>query len=229
MNKALHLITWIMQHVGWSVSFLLFRVFGEVRIYGREHIPSGPCIFASNHIHELDPMVLVLMHSFFSSQFPFTFVTNPKEKYKTFGWRGYIYGGIFFNLLGGYSVYSGQKDYAYALQKHVELIREGYSVYIFPEGKRSSDGTLGEARGGVGYLASTTGVPVVPVAISGLEHFSWKDFILRRRSLVLSIGVPHVYAPASQKDDFVSISKQILNDIRDLKISHSEEKVFMKL
>ena len=38
---------------------------------------------------------------------------------------------------------------------------------IFPEGTRSSDGELQQAKGGVGFLIAKAGVPVVPAYVQG--------------------------------------------------------------
>ena len=44
---------------------------------------------------------------------------------------------------------------------------EGYSILIFPEGRRSENGEIDAFRPGVGMLASRLGIPVVPVRIEG--------------------------------------------------------------
>ena len=49
-----------------------------------------------------------------------------------------------------------------------EAMDRGYSVMIFPEGTRSSDGELHPFRPGIGLLAQQSRVPVVPVALMGL-------------------------------------------------------------
>lgn len=48
-----------------------------------------------------------------------------------------------------------------------ELIADGWSMLIFPEGGRSPDGWGQPFRGGAAYLSSRTGVPVVPVHLEG--------------------------------------------------------------
>lgn len=47
------------------------------------------------------------------------------------------------------------------------LIQSGWSLLIFPEGGRSPDGWGQGHRGGAAYLASRTGVPVVPIHLEG--------------------------------------------------------------
>ncbi len=48
-----------------------------------------------------------------------------------------------------------------------DLIADGHSLIIYPEGGRSPDGWGQEFRGGAAYLSSRTGAPVVPVFIDG--------------------------------------------------------------
>jgi 1-acyl-sn-glycerol-3-phosphate acyltransferase len=48
-----------------------------------------------------------------------------------------------------------------------ELIEEGYSLVIYPEGGRSPDGWGQDFKGGAAYLSARTGAPVVPVFIDG--------------------------------------------------------------
>ena len=48
-----------------------------------------------------------------------------------------------------------------------DLIDDGWSLTLFPEGGRSPDGWGQEFRGGAAYLALRCGVPVVPVHIAG--------------------------------------------------------------
>ncbi len=48
-----------------------------------------------------------------------------------------------------------------------ELIAEGWSMVIFPEGGRSPDGWGQPFRGGAAYLASRCQVPVVPIHLAG--------------------------------------------------------------
>ena len=48
-----------------------------------------------------------------------------------------------------------------------QLIDDGWSLVIYPEGGRSPDGWGQEFKGGAAYLSSRTGAPVVPVFIDG--------------------------------------------------------------
>jgi 1-acyl-sn-glycerol-3-phosphate acyltransferase len=51
-----------------------------------------------------------------------------------------------------------------------DLLADGWSLVIFPEGGRSPDGWGQGHRGGAAYLAAKTGVPVVPVHLLGTNR-----------------------------------------------------------
>ncbi|HEU5083218.1 MAG TPA: lysophospholipid acyltransferase family protein [Acidimicrobiales bacterium] len=51
-----------------------------------------------------------------------------------------------------------------------QLIGEGWSMLIFPEGGRSPDGWGQDFRGGAAYLARRTGAPVVPIHLAGTDR-----------------------------------------------------------
>ncbi len=48
-----------------------------------------------------------------------------------------------------------------------ERLREGSSVYLFPEGTRSDDGTVKKFKPGAFILAHKLKIPILPIAISG--------------------------------------------------------------
>lgn len=54
-----------------------------------------------------------------------------------------------------------------SMQRAAELVRDGVSVYLAPEGTRSRDGRIGPLKKGGFHLATSTGAPIVPVAIRG--------------------------------------------------------------
>jgi 1-acyl-sn-glycerol-3-phosphate acyltransferase len=56
------------------------------------------------------------------------------------------------------------------LEAALGLLREGALFGIYPEGTRSPDGRLYRGRPGIGWLALNSGLPVVPVAMSGTDR-----------------------------------------------------------
>ena len=55
-----------------------------------------------------------------------------------------------------------------ALKYTGELIDEGYCPLVFPEGARTTDGTMQPFKTGIGLMATRLRVPVVPIHIAGL-------------------------------------------------------------
>jgi long-chain acyl-CoA synthetase len=71
------------------------------------------------------------------------------------------------------------------------LVDRGVSVLVFPEGERSQDGRVGQFRNGLAVMARELAVPVVPVAISGLERVLPRGALWPRRGrVVVTFGEP---------------------------------------
>ncbi|MEX0931392.1 MAG: lysophospholipid acyltransferase family protein [Candidatus Paceibacterota bacterium] len=175
------------------ISYILFKVFAQMEVKGVENIASlkKNVIFASNHSSECDPIIVRISLPLFSMHFtPLYYVSMMKHEYAGFGWKKFFYGGIFFRLLGAYPRYPGHKDYAYSLQNHLTILKKKRNILIFPEGKRTRDGSPGPVHGGVAFLSNRTNTPVVPVAIKGLVNFKLLDLLLFRKKIVVTIGKP---------------------------------------
>ena len=73
---------------------------------------------------------------------------------------------------------STPKEGLKTILKAIDYVKEGISVFVFPEGTRSKDGTLGEFKAGAFKIATKTNCPIIPVAITGTRdvfesHFPW--------------------------------------------------------
>ena len=51
-----------------------------------------------------------------------------------------------------------------------ELVEEGWSILIFPEGERTVTGEIGRFLPGVGLMAARLELPVVPIRLKGLDQ-----------------------------------------------------------
>jgi len=184
------IIPLVLQTSAWYPTRFFFNYFLHFKVTGLENLKGikGPVIFASNHVSELDP-ILVTASLDPKTHFIPLFYTSVKSYSHTSsikGFRRFMYGGIFFKAWGAYPIYSGKKDYAYALQEHVKLLSEGNSVLIFPEGRISKTGDLGEIHGGVAYLGETTKLPLILVSISGAHKITLRDFFKRKRTVSIT-------------------------------------------
>jgi 1-acyl-sn-glycerol-3-phosphate acyltransferase len=72
-----------------------------------------------------------------------------------------------------------------------DLLVDGWSLVIYPEGGRTPDGWFQEFRGGPAYLAVRTGRPVVPVHLDGTYRILPKGGTrLRRHPTRVTFGSP---------------------------------------
>jgi len=76
-----------------------------------------------------------------------------------------------------------------ALRIVLKRLEAGGVMVVAPEGTRSPDGCLQEGRLGAGYLASKTGVPVLPVAVVGTEDAVVKSRLRRLQRVPVTIWI----------------------------------------
>ena len=198
--RIYHLTGSIIQRVAWLPLRVIFSFFLRMEFKGIENVQKlkANAIFAANHANEFDPLIIVSCLPFFSRHIPLIFVSREMEFYEKLGWRGKIYGGLFFKLMGALQVYTGLNDYRNALKHHIDALECGKNVCIFPMGKKHLDEDIHQAKGGVAYLAGVSGLPIVPVRITGIEYMKDGDFWGRRRKLIVTFGDPVYFSELSE-------------------------------
>lgn len=85
---------------------------------------------------------------------------------------------------------SGDGNYDALLAAAGPALRAGKTVVIYPEGTRSTDGTIGEFHSGALRLARDCGVPIVPVAIVGTADVLPKDGSFSPAPMQVRLGAP---------------------------------------
>src|SRR3989344_82892 len=136
------------QHLSWGPLRTAMRLFCSFEIKGIENVIGlkGGVIIASNHISELDPLLISACLPFFSKHLPLFYVSREKSFYKK-SWRSFLlYGGTFFRMMGAYPAYTGLNDYRQALRHHIVLIQgiENFSFAAFLSRKRKLTITFGK-------------------------------------------------------------------------------------
>ncbi|MFC1721064.1 lysophospholipid acyltransferase family protein [Patescibacteria group bacterium] len=195
MKKIYFLPVIITQWIIRLITKAIFSVFCNLKVEGLENLKDveAPVIFAANHASEWDgPLVRTVM-PMISKFAPMFYVGMDKEFYRTkkFGLRGYFYGSGLFKLVGAYPIYFGLKDYKKSLRNHIRILEDCGSITIFPEGRCSRDGKIGEFKAGVIALAHYTKVNIVPVHISGTYCLSIKAILSKKRNVTIKFGNPH--------------------------------------
>jgi 1-acyl-sn-glycerol-3-phosphate acyltransferase len=51
--------------------------------------------------------------------------------------------------------------------KAIDYVKEGISIFVFPEGTRSKDGKMIPFKAGAFKISTKTGCPIIPVVLSG--------------------------------------------------------------
>jgi cytidylate kinase len=147
----------------------------RIEIRGRERVPRGPHILASNHRAGLDPVILGIF-----SPGTVAFLSKA-ELFAIPGLRQLL------QALYAIPLRRGQFDKR-ALEAALLTLRRGLTVAIFPEGTRVRDPRRAHPRRGVALLARRAQVPVVPVCLQGTDH-PWRA-ALRLTPIRIRYGTP---------------------------------------
>lgn len=126
----------------------------------RLHDLTGPAIFAANHHSHIDTPLLL---SSLPSPWRHRAVIGAAADY-FFGSR--VTGALSALVIGAIPIDRTKISRA-STDLARDLISEGWSLVVFPEGGRSPDGWGQPFRGGAAFIAQRTNTPVVPVHIEG--------------------------------------------------------------
>ncbi len=180
----------------------------RLEIEGTDQIdPSQTYLFISNHLSNLDIPVL-----FVAVPQGVAFVAKKVLFYiPLFGW--YLKAAGFVGI--------NRRDLSQAkasLGLAATAARRGRSIVIFAEGTRSSDGSLQVFKKGPFHVALGSGVPIVPVSISGsfavLPKGAWQ---IRPQPITVVFGKPipiAPYLPDRREALSQAVREQIVSGIR---------------
>lgn len=155
--------------LAWNAVRLLWSIWFKLEIRGRENVPkSGPFVFCSNHVFALDPTIVCLS-------------VPTKIKLRFLG-KAELFKNPFLRLLleGGlkaFAIERGTADTA-ALDKAVNIVKDGGVLAIFPEGTRSPDGYLQRFKSGMSLIVQQTKANVLPVNITYLNGKKFRSHVI---------------------------------------------------
>ena len=141
----------------WWAKIILKTFLIPVKVEGRENLEKGQSyVFVSNHQGAFD---IFLIYGYLGRNFKWMM----KQQLRKIPFVGYACEKshqIFVDKRGPKKI---QKTYETAR----EILQEGYSVTVFPEGARSFTGHMGRFKKGAFALADELQLPVVPLTING--------------------------------------------------------------
>lgn len=134
---------------------LYYKLVYFATVKGVENIPkNGGFVICSNHKSNNDPPLIAVL---LPRQLKFL---AKKELFK----NKFI--GVFLKSLGAISLNRGAADIS-AVKHCMSVLKKGYGLLVFPQGKRKKELELKDFHGGSALIAQRIGVPVVPAYISG--------------------------------------------------------------
>jgi len=196
---------WV-YYFGRGLAYLILFSLSSWRVRGRENVPKGcPMLIVCNHLHVVDPPIVAvsvktkavimakeeLFRNWFSRYFVQNFGTFPARR-------------------------RGVDREAIRLAQH--WLKQGVSLIMFPEGKRSSTIQMQAAFPGSALIASRLGVPVLPVSITGTEKLRESFWWLRRPRITVNIGQPFYPSSAGSR-----LTKAELARLTDSMMRHIAE------
>ncbi len=143
------------------------RLSYPTKFIGKENIPKGPCIIASNHTSNLDA-VLLAVHTW---EKKFYLAKKELFKNKLFG--------SFLKSVGAIEIDRQSTDVG-AIKNCMRVLKNGKKLVIFPEGTRNhnDDMQLGQVKHGVSMFAIKAKVPIVPMFIAKQPRFWRKNKVV---------------------------------------------------
>jgi len=133
------------------------KIIADIEINGIEKLPEGNVIIAANHLGRLDTAALLCILDREDIIMP---VAEKYKNHPLYGAIGRAANAIWLNRFDA--------DYS-AFRQILERMKQGGLLVIAPEGTRSKTEALQEGKMGVAFLASKSGYPVLPVAVTGTE------------------------------------------------------------
>ena len=199
--------------------------YGEVmkpRVFGRAHIPQNRnVIVVANHASHLD----------------MGFVRHALGKYGedivSLAAQDYFFeSGIkraFFENLTNLRAIDRKASLRQAIRQASEVLEQGKTVLVFPEGTRSSSGEIQDFKPLVGHLALVHGVDLLPVFLGGTHASMPKGVpVPTKRDIVARIGPPLAVSDLERLTEGMSAAdaaREVARIAREAVLAPSEGKV----
>ena len=171
----------------WMIDRLAFNLLMKYDgAEGVEEVPvEGPAIIYFNHIAFIDPIIIL-------ASLPRNIVPMAKiEAFKYPVW------GIFPRIWDVIVVRRDEVD-RQAIRQALEVLKAGEIVLIAPEGTRHQE--LQQAKGGLAYLATRSGAPMVPATVEGTDQFPMLlPFLARKSGARATFGRPFRFRTSTNR------------------------------
>ena len=190
LKKPMSLLTYKIAQ-GWAL--LTLKISGcPLTLEGKENIPKkGGVCFVSNHGSVFD-IILALA----CIGRPFGFIAKKDLLFIPFlnVWI-YILGGLFIDR-------KNPRKALKTINKGIRRLKAGSAILVFPEGHRSKGQGILPFKPGSFKLATQSGVPIVPIALSGTYEVYEKNRCLNITPMRM------VFSPPLATDNISSVNRK---------------------
>ena len=208
-------ITWIREFIYYLLTWPATILMAHPKIVGREHLHGmdGPFLVSCNHVTYIDlGFALAALPPRLRRKLAVGMwgellweMWRPPQSWNWFMrlsyWVGYYLAVALFNVFPLPQQSGVRESFAYA----GESVDRGYSVLVYPEGRRTPDGKPSPFRSGLGMLAARLNIPVLPVRIDGLyEMKSAGRKIAKPGELTVVIGKPMTFPPGTPPEEITN-------------------------
>lgn len=181
----------------------------EVRGLDRIRDLDAPAVFASNHASHVDtPLLLSSLPTRFRHR---CIVGAAADYFFDKRWKGALWAFV----LNAVPI-ERTKVSRRSAKLAVDLVNEGWSMLIYPEGGRTPDGWAQEFRGGAAFVARQCNVPVVPIHIEGTRRILKRGGgALRPSTTTLTFGAPMWAAEGEDARTFAARIETAVAELAD--------------
>jgi long-chain acyl-CoA synthetase len=195
-----------------TITLPYILVMARPKVIGRERLRDfhGPALIISNHISQIDIGFLMAAlpaqlrnklgvamqgEQLRSMRYP------PKNLVFVKRWWEQLQYALIAGLFNVFSLPQRAK-YRESFRFAGELADRGYSVVIFPEGRRTETGEMSPFRSGIGLLATQLNLPIIPMRIDGLFPFKIaKKYYAPPHAIQVKIGDPIRFEPMADPEE----------------------------
>jgi long-chain acyl-CoA synthetase len=215
------LVRWI-RVLGYNcITLPYIMVMARPKIIGRERLKDfrGPALIIANHIAQIDIgflMAALPMHLrnrlgvAMQGEMLRSMRHPPKDCFFLKRWWEqvrYALIAMFFNVFS----LPQRAKYRESFRFAGELVDKGYSVVIFPEGRRTETGEMSPFRSGIGLLATHLNLAIVPMRIDGLFPFKIaKKHYASPHAVQVRIGNPIRFEPTADPEEIAKKLQEIV-------------------
>jgi 1-acyl-sn-glycerol-3-phosphate acyltransferase len=185
-----------------SIVRFFMKLIADIEVNGIEKLPEGNVIVAANHLGRLDTAALLCILDREDIIMP---VAEKYRDHPLYGAIGRAANAVWLNRF--------EADYS-AFRQILERMKQGGLLVIAPEGTRSKTEALQEAKMGAAFLASKSGYPILPVAVTGTEDRGILENLKRfRRSKITATAAELMYVDIPKGRGREEAMRQVTDEI----------------